>query len=67
MDVVFYDVKTRKKIKLSTADVKKTRYERSLRDGNIQVRYALRAQFDGRPLTKFCSRTEWEKLRVAVE
>jgi hypothetical protein len=66
-EIVFYDVKTRRKIRLTATRVKKTRYEKPLRDGHIQIRYALRASVDGRALTKFCSKTEWEKLKVPVE
>ena len=65
-EIEFYDVKTRKKVKVTNGS-KKTKYERQLKDGNTQVRYALRAETDGRKLTKFCSKVDWDKLNVPVE
>ena len=63
----FYDVKTREKVKILQQNLKKTRYERELKDGNTQVRFAIRADHDGRKLSKFCSKKEWETLTVPVE
>jgi hypothetical protein len=67
MAVEFYDVKDRKKVKVDEKDIKKTTYERKLKDGTKQVRYALRAKVGTRQLTKFCSKADWDKLKVAVE
>ncbi len=63
-DIEFYDVKTRSKVKIGTKNVKKTVFKTK----NGQERYGLRAKTsDGRPLTKFVSKTEWDKLKVDVE
>ncbi|MGE4170742.1 MAG: hypothetical protein AB7F28_08520 [Candidatus Margulisiibacteriota bacterium] len=66
-NVEFYDVKTRKKVSVGAANIKKTKYERKLKDGSKQVRYALRASHDGRKLTKFCSKADWDKITAPVE
>ncbi len=67
MAIEFYDVKERKKIKVEEKDIKKTTYTRKLKDGTTQVRYALRAKVGARQLTKFCSKADWDKLKVPVE
>ena len=67
MAITFYDVKEREKVQISESDVKKTKYERKLKDGSKQVRYALRAIYKGRNLTKFCSKIDWDKLSVPEE
>jgi hypothetical protein len=68
MSVVFYDVKKREKISVQENDLKKTKYKRKLKDGRVQIRYALRAKTkDDRSLTKFCSKVDWDKLNVPVE
>ncbi len=60
----FYDVKTRKKVSIPDADLKKVKYTQK----NGQVRYALRAYTkDGRKLTKFCSKETWDKMKVPEE
>ena len=58
MQAEFYDVKERKKV---TADVtEKVEYGK---DGRI--RYALKAKTkDGRNLTKFASKADWDKVTV---
>jgi hypothetical protein len=67
MDVQFYDVKTREKVGVPTSQITKTKFERTTKAGATQVRYALRAQHDGRRLTKFCSQADWEALDVPEE
>jgi uncharacterized protein (DUF1501 family) len=59
MSVKFYDVKTRQSVEVPEADVSKTKYERTTKDGKVQVRYALRGKFDGRNLTKFVGEADW--------
>ncbi len=62
--IEFYDVKTRKKVKVDQKNVKKTTFTTK----NGQVRHGLRAKTDdGRNLTKFVSKTEWDKLDVPEE
>ncbi|HEX2621513.1 MAG TPA: hypothetical protein VHL11_15250 [Phototrophicaceae bacterium] len=62
--IEFYDVKTRQKVNIDKSKVKKTTFNTK----NGQVRHGLRAKTDdGRNLTKFISKTEWDKLDVPVE
>ena len=65
MAKTFYNVKNRKKVDVNESDIEKTKYERTLKDGSTQIRYALRANYDGRKLTKFCSKVDWDALNVA--
>jgi hypothetical protein len=64
MAVEFYDVKTRKKVKIEDSNVMKTTFNTK----NGQVRYGLRGKTsDGRMLTKFVSKGDWDKLTYQVE
>lgn len=64
MAIEFYDVKLRKKVSIDESNVKKTTFETK----GGQVRYGLRAKTsDGRNLTKFVSKADWDKLNVPVE
>ncbi len=65
--IEFFDVKTRKKVRVSSDRIRKTRYERMLKDGSKQIRYAFRADYEGRKLTKFCSKSEWENVKAQTE
>jgi hypothetical protein len=57
--IEFYDVKTRQKVSLPESDVVKTTFTTK----NGQTRYGLRGKTkDGRNLTKFVSKTDWEKM-----
>ncbi|MCP4049814.1 MAG: hypothetical protein GY730_03815 [bacterium] len=67
MPFSFYDVKTRKMIEFSEKEISKITYKRRLKSGAIQYRYALRAAYDNRRLTKFCSKKDWDRLSVPVE
>jgi hypothetical protein len=67
VEIQFYDVKSRQKVSIPEADVKKTKFERTTKDGSTQTRYALRAVQDGTKLTKFCSQSDWEALNVPEE
>lgn len=66
-EIEFYDVVERKKVKLSLKEIKKTTYERKLKNGDIQTRYAFRGSYNSRTLTKFCSQSAWEQANVEVE
>lgn len=58
MKMKFYDVKTRQSIEADV--VEKKQYE-----SRGQVRYAVRGKTpDGRPLTRFISKAEYDKLSV---
>jgi hypothetical protein len=60
MAVEFYDVKTRKKVKVEDKDVTKTTFTTK----NGQVRYGVRGKTsDGRTLTKFVSKTDWDSFK----
>jgi len=64
MAIDFYDVKLRKKVSIAESNVRKTTFQTK----NGQVRYGLRAKTeDGRNLTKFVSKGDWDKLNVPVE
>jgi hypothetical protein len=60
----FYDVKARKRVKLSEKDIVKGIFSGS--DGRIH--YGVRGRTsDGRILTKFIDKADWESLNVAQE
>ncbi len=64
MAIDFYDVKLRKKVSIEESNVRKTTFQTK----NGQVRYGLRAKTeDGRNLTKFVSKGDWDKLNVPEE
>jgi hypothetical protein len=67
MEIQFYDVKSRQKVSIPESQVRKTKFERTTKSGDIQTRYALRATHDDTKLTKFCSRADWEALNVPEE
>jgi hypothetical protein len=61
MAIEFYDVKIRQKVQIPEKDVVKTTF--TTKKG--QVRYGLRGKTaDGRNLTKFVSKTDWEKMKL---
>jgi len=64
MSVEFYDVKTRKKVKIDDKNVLKTTFTTK----NGQTRYGLRGKTDdGRMLTKFVSKGDWDAGKYAEE
>lgn len=64
MAVEFYDVKLKKKVSVPEAQVKKVTFKTN----KGQTRYGLRGKTsDGRNLTKFISKADWDKLNVPVE
>ena len=67
MEIQFYDVKTRQKVGVPTSRVRRARMDRPTKDGGIRTTYALRGDHDGRTLTKFCSKADWEGLDVPEE
>ncbi len=63
MAIEFYDVKIRQKVSVDSKNVKKVTFTTK----NGQTRYGLRAKTtDGRNLTKFISKSEWDKLNLPV-
>ena len=67
MAIEFYDVKERKKVNIEETDITKTKYERKLKDGSEQTRYAFRAKYKDRQLTKFCSKADWDKIKQIID
>ncbi|MFN8529946.1 MAG: hypothetical protein U0670_15200 [Anaerolineae bacterium] len=64
MAVEFYDVKTRKKVSIDDKNVLKTTFTTK----NGQTRYGVRGKTaDGRMLTKFVSKADWDKMTYKVE
>jgi hypothetical protein len=64
MEVEFYDVKLKKKVRVEERNAVKTTFSTK----NGQVRYGLRARTsDGRNLTKFVSKADWDKLHIPSE
>ncbi len=62
--IEFYDVKIKAKVQIDEKDVRKTKFNTK----NGQVRYGLRAKTsDGRNLTKFVSKPDWDKMSVPEE
>lgn len=68
MDTIeFYNVKTRTKVSVPMEHIKRTKYERTNKDGSTQVRYAVRAEYEGTKLVKFVTKELYDKLTVAEE
>ena len=64
MAIQFYNVKKRKKVEIDESKVEKVTYDRELKDGSTQTRYAFKSQDDdGTNLTKFCSKADFEALK----
>ena len=63
MAIEFYNVKKREKVSIDESKIEKVEYNRKLKDGSTQVRYAFKAvDDDGTNLTKFCSKVDYDKL-----
>ena len=61
--IEFYNVKKKAKVSISESDVEKHVYERKLKDGRMQKRYAFKAvDEDGTKLTKFCSKADFDSI-----
>tara|TARA_A100001011_G_C13653306_1_gene572533 strand:+ start:212 stop:418 length:207 start_codon:yes stop_codon:yes gene_type:complete len=68
MAIEFYNVKKREKVSIDEGSVKKKEYQRKLKDGSTQTRYAFRAtDDDGTNLTKFCSKADYDAVNAPVE
>jgi len=64
MAVDFYDVKTRQKVSIDDKNVLKTTFNTSTGG----VRYGVRGKTDdGRMLTKFVSKTDWDAMKYDEE
>jgi hypothetical protein len=61
MTIEFYDVKSKKKVSIAEKDVTKTKFQAK----NGRTTYGLRGKTsDGRTLTKFIGKADWDKLKV---
>lgn len=68
MSVVFYDVKNREKVTLEDSAIRKTSYSSTSKGGAVRTRYAFRGKLpDGRNVTKFCTKDDWDAMNVPVE
>ncbi|MEW6534997.1 MAG: hypothetical protein AB1454_05180 [Candidatus Auribacterota bacterium] len=67
MSVTFFDVKTKQNVTVDDGKIKKTKFERKLKSGSVQTRYALKADYQGRKLFKFVSKGDWDGLKVPQE
>ncbi len=68
MAIEFYDVKERKKVSIDESSITKKRYTRTTKAGATQERYAFRGKTaDGRNLTKFVSKANWDALSAPEE
>ena len=66
MAIEFYNVKKRKKVSIEESAISKVEYKRETTKG-VQIRYAFRAQDDdGTNLTKFVSKTDYDKVDAPV-
>lgn len=62
--IEFYNVKKKKKVKISESEVNKVKFEKESKNGSIRVRYAFKAiDEDGTKLTKFCSEADYNSLK----
>jgi len=66
MEVEFYNVKTRSKVKVPEAKIEKGVMKRQSKSGTTQTRYILRANIDGMKLTKFVNQKDWEAINAPV-
>jgi len=63
MAIEFYNVKKKKKVSITESKVEKVKYDRKLKNGSTQTRYAFKSvDDDGTKLTKFCSKSDWDNL-----
>ena len=62
MAIEFYDVKLREKVQIPESEVKKVKYEKTSKEGKVNVRYAFKAVNEGTNLTKFASKDDWDAL-----
>ena len=68
MSVTFYDVKNRTKVEVQDSQIRKTTYSSTTKSGAVRKRYAFRGKLaDGRNVTKFCTKDDWDAKNVPVE
>ena len=68
MAVEFYDVKEGKKVSIDESNITRKVYTRTTKAGKEQQRYALRGKTsDGRNLTRFVSKADFDASSAAIE
>jgi hypothetical protein len=67
MEIEFYDVKSRQKVKVPISEIKKVKFTRTGKDGSLQTRYAVKSTYNGMKLTKFVSQKDFDTLTVPEE
>ena len=60
--IQFYNVKTRSKVDVPLSEVTTTTFERTAKNGDVQTRYAARAEQDGMKLVKFIKKELFDEL-----
>jgi len=64
MEIEFYNVKRKCRVKIKSSEVQAVKYEKQSKKGSVRIRYALKAiDSDGTKLTKFCSESDYNKLK----
>ncbi len=58
----FFSVKERKMVEVPDDQVQTVKYERTTKSGSKQVRYALKAEYNGQKLTKFVDEATYRKF-----
>ncbi len=58
----FYSVKERRMVEVPDDQVRTEKYERVTKSGAKQVRYALKAEYNGQKLTKFVDEATYRKF-----
>lgn len=59
----FYDLKTRSHVDVPESDIRKTKMIRKTKNGE-QVRYALKATYNGNQLFKFVNEQTYNSMKV---
>ena len=62
----FYNLKTRSHVEIPEAEITKHKMVRATKTGE-QTRYAVKATFEGTPLTKFVSKDSYDELKDVKE
>lgn len=63
MKIEFYNVKKKVRVSIEKDKITKHAYEKVSKNGNLFVRYALKAvDEDGTKLSKFCSKADYENI-----
>ena len=62
----FYNLKTRSRVEIPESDITKHKMVRATKTGE-QTRYAVKATYEGTPLTKFVSQETYDSLKDVKE